>query len=64
MVDCIEAAGYTPGEEVAIALDMAASGLLQPDGTYGFDREGVFRSADELITLIAGWADRYPIISI
>ncbi len=64
VVECIDAAGFTPGEEVAIALDMAASGLLQPDGSYGFDREGVFRRADELIALIARWVDRYPIVSI
>ncbi|MSO74044.1 MAG: phosphopyruvate hydratase [Alphaproteobacteria bacterium] len=63
-IDCIDAAGYTPGVEIALALDMAASGLLQPDGTYGFDREGVFRRSDALIDLIAGWVERYPIVSI
>jgi len=64
VVDCIDAAGYTPGEEIAIALDMAASGLLQPDGSYGFDREGVFRQPDEMIALVASWAARYPIVSV
>jgi enolase len=64
VVDSIDAAGYTPGEEVAIALDMAASGLAQSDGRYGFAREGVVRSTEELITAIEGWTRRYPIVSI
>ncbi|MGD9536898.1 MAG: phosphopyruvate hydratase [Alphaproteobacteria bacterium] len=64
VVDSIDAAGYTPGEEVAIALDVAASGLVQHDETYGFAREGVTRSAEEMIALVEEWTRRYPIVSV
>jgi enolase len=59
----IEAAGYRPGEDVAIALDPAASELYS-DGAYVLEHERRTLSADELT---AYWADliaRYPIVSI
>ena len=68
----IEAAGYRPGEEVAIALDPAVSELVADSGgirdggpiRYRLEREGRTLESDELIELWAGWIDRYPIVSI
>ena len=59
----IEAAGYTPGQEIAIALDPASSELLR-DGAYVLEHEGRSLSADELSDYWADLAERYPIVSI
>jgi enolase len=59
----IEAAGYTPGEDVAIALDPAVSEIFS-DGAYVLEHEDRTLSADELATYWAALADRYPILSI
>ncbi len=62
--EAIGAAGYEPGRDVAIALDVAASELYK-DGAYVFKKgDGSRRSAAELVDLYAGWVDRYPIVSI
>jgi enolase len=63
LVAGIEAAGYRPGEDVAIALDPAASELYQ-DGSYLLEHEGRTLSADELTSYWADLAARYPIVSI
>jgi len=63
IVQAIERAGYRPGEQVAIALDPAAS-ELEKDGRYVLAREGRTLEAEELIDLWAEWCRRYPIISI
>ena len=60
----IERAGYRPGEEVAIALDPAATELLQHDGRYRLEREGRTLESGEMVELWADWAKRYPIVSI
>jgi enolase len=59
----IEAAGYTPGEDVAIALDPAASELFS-DGSYVLEHEGRTLSAEQLVSYWAELAARYPIVSI
>src|ERR687888_473821 len=59
----IEAAGYTPGEDVAIALDPAASEVFR-DGAYVLEHEGRSLSADEMAAYWADLAERYPILSI
>jgi enolase len=59
----IEAAGYTPGEDVAIALDPATSELHR-DGAYVLEHEGRTLSAGELADYWADLAGRYPIVSI
>jgi enolase len=60
----IEAAGYRPGQDIAIALDVAASELYQ-DGDYVFTKsDGSRRSSAELVELYAQWVDRYPIVYI
>jgi enolase len=64
VMEAISAAGYEPGRDVAIALDVAASELYK-DGAYVFKKgDGSRRSAAELVDLYAGWVDRYPIVSI
>lgn len=64
IVEAIEKAGYKPGEEVKIALDVAASELYREDGTYFLEGEGVTMTADELIDFYAKMVEKYPIISI
>jgi enolase len=59
----IQAAGYEPGEDVAIALDPAASELYR-DGSYLLEHEGRTLSAPELTDYWADVAARYPIVSI
>jgi enolase len=59
----IEAAGYRPGEDVAIALDPATSEIHQ-DGSYVLAGEGRTLSPEELAAYWADLASRYPIVSI
>jgi enolase len=59
----IAAAGLTPGEEVAIALDVAATELYR-DGSYVFAGEDARLDAGGLAKRYAGWLERYPIVSI
>jgi enolase len=63
LVEGIEAAGYTPGEDVTIALDPATSELFA-DGAYVLEHEGRTLNADELAAYWAELAGRYPIVSI
>jgi len=63
LIQGIEAAGYRPGEEVAIALDPATSELVR-DGSYELEHEGRTLSAAELADYWAGVVDRYPVVSI
>ena len=65
VVRAIESAGYRPGVDVYIALDVAASELYDRDqGKYVLAREGTTLTAGELIDLYDVWRRRYPIISI
>jgi enolase len=59
----IRAAGYVPGDQVAIALDPAVSELYR-DGAYVIEHEGRTLSSDELATYWTELAGRYPIISL
>jgi enolase len=59
----IEAAGLRPGEDVAIALDPAASEIFE-NGSYELKHEGRSLSSSELAAYWAEMADRYPIVSI
>ena len=63
LVAGIEAAGYRPGEDVAIALDPAASELYE-DGAYVLEHEGRTLSAAEFADYWADLAARYPIVSL
>jgi enolase len=59
----IEAAGYTPGEDIFIALDPATSEIAS-DGAYVLEHEGRSLSAEEMADYWADLASRYPIVSI
>jgi enolase len=64
LMEAIEKAGYKPGEQVAIALDVAATELFQ-DNQYVFKKgDGSKRSGAEMVELYRGWCDKYPIVSI
>src|SRR5438309_2214472 len=63
LVEAIERAGYTPGDQIAIALDPATSELYR-NGRYELRGEGRTLEAAELVDLWEGWCDRYPIVSI
>ena len=61
----VENAGYTPGSEVFLGLDVAATELYDPaSGKYVMDREGVSLDSSELIELYESWTSQYPILSI
>ncbi|MFO7181777.1 MAG: phosphopyruvate hydratase, partial [Pseudomonadota bacterium] len=62
ILQAIEAAGYKPGEDVALALDCAASEFYNKSGTYTFDKKEV--SAAELAEIYVDLTKRYPIVSI
>ena len=59
----IEKAGYKPGDDIWLAMDPAASEFYE-DGKYNLASEGRLLSGEEMVDLYAGWADKYPIISI
>jgi len=63
VIDGIEAAGHTPGESVAIALDPAAS-EIHSDGVYRLEHEGRDLSSEEMAAYWQDMAGRYPILSI
>ena len=63
LVEGIEAAGYRPGEDVAIALDPATSEIFR-EGVYDLHHEGRKLSSDELAAYWGDLVDRYPIASI
>jgi enolase 1/2/3 len=64
VMDAIRAAGYEPGKDIAICVDVAASELYE-DGDYVFKKgDKSRRSAEEMVELYQSWVDRYPIVSI
>jgi len=63
IVQAIERAGYRPGEDLAIALDPAASELYR-DGLYHLDAEGRKLTSEEMVALYEDWIRKYPIISV
>lgn len=64
MVEAIERAGLRPGEDIGIAIDVAASTLSEKTGGYRFAREGVQRSGDQVTELLASWVRDFPVVSI
>jgi len=64
IVEAIEAAGFVPGEQVAIALDPAASAFRVDHGYALWKSGGGKTTSEELIELYSNWLDRYPIVSI
>ncbi len=64
IIEAIESAGYAPGKEIALALDVAAS-ELHKKGTYTFKKSGAgTRDANGMIELYQEWMEEYPIVSI
>jgi len=63
IVEAIEKAGYGPGEQVYIALDVAASELYK-NGKYVLAGEGVEHNSEQLVSYYEALAGKYPIISI
>jgi enolase len=63
ILNSIEKAGYKPGEEVFIALDVAASELFN-DGKYNLESENKAFSSDEMVEYLASLVKKYPIVSI
>ena len=63
LVKAIEKAGLTPGEQVAISLDVAAS-EFGAGGQYRLGLEGRELDSDSLAEILRGWIERYPIVSI
>ena len=63
ILQAIDAAGYTAGEQIALGLDCAASEFYR-DGQYHLAGEGLALSAQAWTDMLATWCDKYPIISI
>ncbi|MBA3628253.1 MAG: phosphopyruvate hydratase [Actinobacteria bacterium] len=63
LLEGIEAAGYTPGRDISIALDPATSEIREDDG-YVLASENRRLSSEEMVAFWADWVERYPIVSI
>lgn len=63
MMEATEKAGYTPGEQIMLALDPAASEIYE-DGKYNLKSEGRVLSGEEMVDFYVAWVDEFPIISI
>ncbi|MGE0795041.1 MAG: phosphopyruvate hydratase [Acidimicrobiia bacterium] len=63
LLEAVEAAGFRPGTDIAIALDPATTELWR-DGAYRLEGEGRTLSSAELAAFWTDWCDRYPIVSI
>jgi enolase len=63
LMRAVERAGFTPGQEIAISLDIAASEFHQ-NGVYRLARDGRTLDSDGMAEMLIGWLDRYPIASI
>lgn len=63
IMEAIEKAGYTPGKEIYLALDPAASGFYK-EGKYVLKSENRELSAEEMVSMYEEWINKYPIISL
>jgi enolase len=63
ILEAIDKAGYTPGDQIMLAMDAAASEIYE-DGKYHLKTEGKVLTGAEMVDFYAGWCDKYPIISI
>ena len=64
IVEAIEKAGYKPGEDVMIAMDVASSEMLDENGNYNLKGEGVVKTREEMVDWYEELIAKYPIISI
>jgi enolase len=63
ILEAIEAAGLTPGKDVALGLDCASSEFYR-DGNYHLSGDSAVLSSEEFAAMLASWCDKYPIVSI
>jgi enolase len=63
IVEAISAAGFTPGSDIAIGVDCAASEFYK-DGKYHIEAEGLKMDSTQFTDYLAAWCDKYPIVSI
>ncbi len=65
IVQAIDRAGHTPGQEVAIAIDVAATHFFDESSrSYRLEAEGQTHSTESLIAMLSDWIQAYPIVSI
>jgi enolase len=64
LMEAIEATGYRPGDDVSLALDVAASEFAEEGGRYRLRRENIVLDSEELVTRYESLVGRYPIVSI
>lgn len=65
LLEAIEAAGYRPGEDLAISLDIAANEFYEPETrTYRFATENRQFTSEQFADLMVQWCDKYPIVSL
>src|SRR5574344_159130 len=65
IVEAIEQAGYVPGKDISICMDVASSEFYEGDGVYNLAKSGQGKkTTDEMIDMLAEWCDKYPITSI
>ncbi len=63
ILEAITKAGYKPGIQISLALDVAATELYK-DGKYVLEREGKTLTSKEMVDFYASWCEKYPIVSI
>jgi enolase len=63
IIEAVQQAGYTPGRDIYVALDPAASEIYH-DGKYVLKKEGRTLTGAEMVDFYEGWVEKYPIISI
>jgi len=63
IVESIEAAGYRPGTDIALGMDVASSELYR-NGIYALESTGQRLTSTELVELLAGWSQKYPVVTI
>jgi enolase 1/2/3 len=64
LMEAIESAGYRPGDDISLALDIAASEFAEEGGRYRLRRENVVLNSDEMVGRYEALCNRYPIVSI
>ncbi|PYZ95793.1 phosphopyruvate hydratase [Alteribacter lacisalsi] len=63
IVEAVEKAGYKPGEDILLAMDVAASEIYE-DGKYNLKGEGVVKTSEEMVAYYEDLCSKYPIVSI
>jgi enolase len=63
IISAIERAGYKPGEDVMLGMDVASTEFFK-DGKYHLEGEGRSFTSAEFVDFLAGWVEKYPIITI